>query len=258
MLRALCFVSVLALAAPAAFAKILAQPVEYKAGETTMIGYLAFDDAGAGKRPGVLVVPDWRGLGDFAKEKAEELAGMGYVVLAVDMYGGGLIAQDNEEAAKFAGPLKGNRGEMRARVRAGLDTLTRHPLVLADKIAAIGFCFGGTTVLELARSGAPVAGVVSFHGNLDTPDPADARNIKGKVLVLHGGNDPFVPPAEVAAFQEEMQRTGVDWQIVIFGGAVHSFTNPKAGVDASRGAAYNETANRRAFRELKAFFAEIF
>lgn len=258
MLRSLLCLAVAALCAPPTLARIVTRPVEYKAGETTMVGYLAYDDAKPGRRPGVLVVPDWKGLGDFAKEKAEELAATGYVALAVDMYGGGLIAQDNEEAARLAGPLKGNRAEMRARVRAAFEILAAHPQVLPEKIAAIGFCFGGTTVLELARSGAPVAGVVSFHGNLDTPDPADAKQIRGKVLVLHGADDPYVPPPEVVAFQEEMQRAKVDWQLVMYGGAVHSFTNPKAGVDPSRGAAYNESADRRSRRAMKEFFAEIF
>ena len=234
------------------------RPVEYKAGELTLIGYLAYDDAKTGQRPGVLVVHDWIGLGDFAKKKAEELAELGYVAFAVDMYGGGLVAADQEEAARLAGALKGNRSEMRARVRAGLEALASLPQVAPGKLAAIGFCFGGTTVLELARSGAPVAGVVSFHGGLATPDPGDAKNIKGKVLVLHGGDDPLVPPPEVSAFEDEMRRAKVDWQLVAYGGAVHSFTNPKAGIDPSRGAAYNEAAAKRSWRAMRDFFAEIF
>ncbi len=246
------------LAAPPASAAVVTRAVEYEAGETTLIGYLAYDDAKPGQRPGVLVVPDWMGLGDFAKKKAQELAELGYVALAVDMYGDGLIAADQEEAGRLAGALKGNRAEMRARARAGLETLAKQPQVAPGKLAAIGFCFGGTTVLELARSGAPVAGVVSFHGGLDTPDPADAKAIRGKVLVLHGADDPLVPPPEVTAFEDEMRRGKVDWQLVAYGGAVHSFTNPKAGVDPSRGAAYNETAAKRAWRAMRDFFAEIF
>ena len=239
-------------------AAIATRPVEYRAGEITMIGYLAYDDAKTGQRPGVLVVHDWIGLGDFAKKTAQELAELGYVALAVDMYGGGLVAADQEEAARLAGALKGNRTEMRVRVRAALEALAKQPQVAPGKLAAIGFCFGGTTVLELARSGAPVAGVVSFHGGLATPDPADAKNIKGKVLVLHGADDPLVPPPEVFAFEEEMRRAKVDWQLVAYGGAVHSFTNPKAGTDPSRGAAYNEPAAKRSWRAMKDFFVEIF
>jgi dienelactone hydrolase len=247
-----------AAAAPSARAAIVSRPLEYQAGETTLIGYLVYDDARTGPRPGVLVVPDWIGLGDFAKKKAEEVAALGYVALAVDMYGGGLIAADQEEAGKLAGALKGNRAELRARVNAALEALARQPQVARGKLAAIGFCFGGTTVLELARSGASVAGVVSFHGGLDTPDPADAKNIRGKVLVLHGADDPLVPPPEVQAFEDEMRRARVDWQLVAYGGAVHAFTNPKAGVDPSRGVAYNEAAARRSWRAMKDFFSEIF
>jgi dienelactone hydrolase len=252
------FLAFAGLAATPAAAAIVTRPLEYKAGELTLIGYLAYDDAKSGQRPGVLVVHDWIGLGDFAKKKAEEIAALGYVALAVDMYGGGLVAADQEEAAKLAGALKGNRAEMRSRARAGLEALAKQPQVAAGKLAAIGFCFGGTAVLELARSGAPVAGVVSFHGGLDTPDPGDAKNIKGKVLVLHGADDPLVPPPEVSAFEEEMRRAKVDWQLNAYGGAVHSFTNPRAGVDTSRGAAYNESATRRSWRAMKDFFAEIF
>ncbi|MCU0230587.1 MAG: dienelactone hydrolase family protein [Acidobacteria bacterium] len=262
MLRALfapaALLALLAAAALPAETGVVTKPIEYKDGEVALIGYLAYDAAKAGPRPGVLVVHDWIGLGDFAKKKAEELAALGYVALAVDMYGGGLIAADQEEAGKLAGALKGDRATMRSRVRAGLETLAKQPQVAPGKLAAIGFCFGGTTVLELARSGAPVAGVVSFHGGLDTPNPGDARNIKGKVLVLHGADDPLVPPAEVSAFEDEMRRAKVDWQLVAYGGAVHSFTNPKAGIDPSRGVAYNERAAQRSWRAMKDFFAEIF
>jgi dienelactone hydrolase len=147
---------------------------------------------------------------------------------------------------------------MRARARAGLEVLLKQPQVDPQRVAAIGYCFGGTTVLELARDGTDIAGVVSFHGGLSTPTPDDAKNIKAKVLALHGADDPFVKPEEVAAFEEEMRKGGVDWELVKYGDAVHSFTNPQAGTDKSRGAAYNEKADRRSWEAMKTFFNEIF
>ena len=182
----------------------------------------------------------------------------GFHTFALDMYGKGVRAKTPEEAAKLSGIYKGDRPLMRARAQAGLDELRKQPLVDPARIAAIGYCFGGTTVLELARSGADVAGVVSFHGGLGTPQPADAKNIKGKVLVLHGADDPHVPPAEVAAFQDEMRKAAVDWQMIYYGGAVHSFTNPGSGTDASTGVAYNEKADKRSWEAMKAFFKELF
>ena len=147
---------------------------------------------------------------------------------------------------------------MRARAAAGLEVLKNHKLTDTKHIAAIGYCFGGTTVLELARSGAEIAGVISFHGGLDTPAPEDARQIKAKVLALHGGDDPFVPVEHVIAFQDEMRKGGVDWQMVSYGGAVHSFTVPEAGNDPSKGMAYNEKADKRSWEAAKTFFTEIF
>jgi dienelactone hydrolase len=173
------------------------------------------------------------------------------------MYGKGVRPKDTKEAGAEAGKYKGNRPLMRTRIAAALDWLKKNPNVDTKRIAAIGYCFGGTTVLELARSGADIAGVVSFHGGLDSPTPADAKNIKCKVLVLHGADDPYVPAAEVAGFEDEMRKAGVDWTLISYGGAVHSFTNPDAGTDNSKGAAYNERADRRSWEAMKTFFAEI-
>jgi dienelactone hydrolase len=241
----------------AAQAAPVSQVIEYRHGATTLEGYLVYDTAVAGKRPGVLVVHEWMGLGDYAKQRADQLAQLGYIALAVDMYGKGVRAQNAQEAAKLAGIYKADRALMRARIAAGLEALKANAFTDPERIAAIGYCFGGTTVLELARSGAPVAGVVSFHGGLATPNPGDARQIRGKVLVLHGADDPLVPAEEVAAFQEEMRQAGVDWQMVSYGGAVHSFTNPGAGADPSKGVAYHEKADRRSWQAMGSFFAEI-
>jgi dienelactone hydrolase len=229
--------------------------VEYKQGDTTLEGYLAGD---TGKRPGVIIVHDWMGPGKFSTAKADELAKLGYVALAADIYGKGVRPANPKEAGEQAGKFKNDRALLRARVLAALDVLKNNKHVDPKRIAAIGYCFGGTTVLELARSGADIAGVVSFHGGLDTPAPGDAKNIKCKVLVLHGADDPNVPPAQVAAFEKEMTEAGVDWQLIKYSGAVHAFTNPEAGHDNSKGAAYNERADKRSWEATKQFFAEIF
>jgi dienelactone hydrolase len=206
----------------------------------------------------VLVVHQWKGLGDYEKKRSEMLAKLGYNVFAVDIYGRGIRPNNPTDAGALAGKYKADRGLLRARAQAGLEVLIKHSLTDVRRVAAIGYCFGGTTALELARSGAEVAGVVSFHGALGTPNPSDARNIKGKVLALHGADDPFVPAAEVAAFEDEMRQAKVDWQLVGYGNAVHSFTDWGAGNDNAKGAAYNEKADRRSWEAMKNFFAEIF
>lgn len=239
-------------------AAIKTESVEYKHGDVILEGYLVHDDTATAKRPGVLVVHEWKGLGTHAKHSAEQLAKLGYVAFAVDMYGKGIRPKDNNEAATEAGKYKTDRALMRARINAGLDHLKSYPTVDASRTAAIGYCFGGLTVLELARSGADVRGVVSFHGGLDSPTPADGKNIKAKVLVLHGADDPFVPAADIAAFQDELRKAGVDWRMVYYGGAVHSFTNREAGTDNSKGAAYNERADKLSWEAMTAFFQEIF
>ena len=237
-------------------AEMKAEVVEYRHGDVVLEGYLAYDDLIRGKRPGVLVAHEWNGHNQYVRKRAERLARLGYVAFALDMYGKGVRAKDAKEAAALAGIYKGDRTLMRARAAAGLDVLRRRPETDPTRLAAIGYCFGGTTVLELARSGADLVSVVSFHGGLDSPTPGDARNIKGKVLALHGGDDPFVPANQVEAFQEEMRKGGVDWQFVSYGGAVHSFTNPESGSDNSKGLAYNERADRRSWKAMKTFFAE--
>jgi dienelactone hydrolase len=238
-------------------AKIVTQTVEYKQGDTTLEGYLAYDDSISGKRPGVLVVHQWLGLTDYEKHRAEQLAQLGYVAFCADIYGKGVRPQNVSEAGAQAGKYKNDRQLLRARVNAGLDELKKNKLVDASRVAAIGYCFGGTTVIELARSGANIAGVVSFHGGLDSSAPADGKNIKCKVLALAGADDPFQKPEDLAAFENEMRDSKVDWQIVFYGGAVHSFTQPDPGF-VNPGAKYNEKADRRSWTAMKDFFAEIF
>jgi dienelactone hydrolase len=238
-------------------AEIVSKSVEYREGDTVLEGLSVYDNATQNKRPAILLVHQWKGLGSYEKKRAEMLAKLGYNVFAVDIYGKGIRPADPKDAAAEAAKYKENRPLLRARVLAGLEQLKRHSLTDAKRIAAIGYCFGGTTALELARSGADVAGVVSFHGGLGTPTPGQPGAIKARVLALHGADDPFVPPAEVAAFEEEMRKAHADWQLVAYGGAVHSFTDSNAGSDNSKGAAYNEKADHRSWEAMKQFFAEV-
>lgn len=239
-------------------AEVVFKTIDYKEGDTVLEGLSVYDTAIQGKRPAVLVVHQWMGLGDYEKKRAEMLARLGYNVFAVDIYGKGIRPHTPKEAGGEAAKYKNDRALLRARAQAGLDVLARHELTDPKRIAAIGYCFGGTTVLELARSGAEIAGVVSFHGGLNTPNPSDAKKIRAKVLVLHGADDPNVPSQEVAAFEEEMRQAGVDWQLIAYGGAVHSFTDWNAGNDNAKGAAYNERADRRSWEAMKQFLAESF
>ena len=239
-------------------AELRTETVAYRDGDVTLKGFLAYDDSASGPRPGVLVVHEWWGLNDYAKQRAQQLATLGYVALAVDMYGDGFQTTSIEEAARRSGQFKDDRQAGRRRIRAALDVLRDRPQVNPRQIAAIGYCFGGTTVLELARSGADVAGVVSFHGSLGTSLPARAGEIKARVLVCHGADDTFVTADELAQFQQEMRAAGVDWQMIFYGGAVHSFTNPQAGRAGIPGVAYDERADRRSWADMQQFFAEIF
>jgi dienelactone hydrolase len=239
-------------------ARLVTQTVEYRQNGTVMQGFLAYDDAFPAPRPGVLVVHEWWGLNDFAQAKAKELAGLGYVALAADMYGNGRTTTDREEAAQLAGALRGNPELLRARARAALKALAAQPRVDPQRLAAIGFCFGGTTVLELAYSGADLAGVVSFHGGLPRTQPGDLQHIKAAILVLHGADDPHVPAADITAFEQAMRQAGADWQMVFIGGAVHGFTNPANGDNPATGVAYQAKGARRSWRYMEEFFREIF
>jgi dienelactone hydrolase len=236
---------------------IKTQSHDYLHGETNCEGFWAYDESKPGKRPGILVVHEWNGLQDYMKKRCGMLAEMGYVAFAPDIFGKGVRAKSFPECEQISAPYYKDRALTRGRARAGLEILQKHPMVDAAKIAAIGYCFGGLVILELARTGANIAGVVSFHGQLSTPNPADGKNIKAKVLVLHGAIDPVVPPAEVAGFEKEMEDAKVDWQFISYGGAVHTFTNwnlPTTGMPA----AYNEKADKRSWIAMQDFFKEIF
>ncbi|HUK99651.1 MAG TPA: dienelactone hydrolase family protein [Nitrospirota bacterium] len=241
-------------------AAVRTELIEYKIGDVTLEGYLAYDDTIKGIRPGVLVIHEWWGINDYIKRRTEQIAQLGYVAFAADIYGKGNRAKTRQEAMALAGRFRSgsDRSLLRARANAGLEALRKKSLVDPKHIAAIGYCFGGTTVLELARSGADIAGVVSFHGGLATPNPDDAKNIKAKVVVLTGADDPSVKAEEVGAFEDEMDKAGVDWYLVRYSNSVHGFTNPENGNDNAKGVAYNEKADKRSWQAMRDFFEEIF
>jgi len=240
-------------------AEIKTQVVEYKDGNVTLEGFVAWDPAKFDKPlPGVLVVHQWMGLTDYEKGRCRQLAELGYVSFALDIYGKGIRPDNPQDAAKQAGIYKTDRELYRRRLNLGLSKLKAQAAVSQNQIAAIGYCFGGTGVLELARSGAEISGVVSFHGGLDSPQPEAGKNIKCKILVCHGADDPFIPVKDIDAFKSELNEAKVDWQMDIYSGAVHSFTQPMAGNDNSRGAAYNEKADKRSWTAMNSFFGELF
>jgi dienelactone hydrolase len=231
--------------------------LDYRDGAVTLKGYLA-DDGGAGARPGVVLFPEAFGIGDHVIDRARRLAALGYVALAADPYGDGMQAKDLPHAIELMTGVRSDVNRWRARAQAALDLLCAQPGVDRTKVAAIGYCFGGSTALELGRSGAALCAVVSFHGGLEAPRPGDARNIRAKVLVCHGANDPLIPPEQVAAFEAQMRETAVDWQLCSYGGAVHSFTNPDADKLGNPALAYNAVADRRSWASMLSLFQEAF
>jgi dienelactone hydrolase len=247
------------LLAGSAHGKLVEKTVTYDQGGVTLEGFHVYDDAVTGKRPGVLVIHQWTGLTDYEKGRSRQLAELGYNVFAADIYGQG-IRPKPPEAGKEAGKYKSDRKLFRSRIEAALDVLTKDEHTEPAKIAAIGYCFGGTGALELARSGAKISGVVSFHGGVG-PVPgfaAEEGKTPAKILVLHGALDPNVPAEEVAAFQKEMADAKADYQFIAYSGTVHSFTQPMAGDDISKGSAYNAESDKRSWKAMKTFFKELF
>jgi dienelactone hydrolase len=231
--------------------------IDYAADGVTLRGYLAFEDS-AGPRPGVLVFHEGVGLGDFAMERARRLASLGYVALAADMFGERRQATNLQEVATMVGGLRAEPQRLRARGQAALTTLAGLPQVDASRLAAIGFCFGGSVVLELARAGAELKAVVSFHGVLGTQLPAAVGRVKASVLVLTGAEDPLAPPDQVVAFEQEMRAAGVaDWQVVSYGNTLHGFANPAADGSMMRTALYHAQSDRRSWAAMQALFNEV-
>jgi dienelactone hydrolase len=239
-------------------AAIKTEVIDYKDGDVALQGFLAYDDTKVANAPGVLVIHEWWGHNEYGRMRAQQLAGLGYVAFALDMYGKGVAANTPDEAGKLATPFYKDRGLMRSRAGAGLNVLKSQKNVDPRRIAAIGYCFGGTTALELARGGADLVGVVSFHGGLDFPNPDETKNIKGSVLICTGADDPMVTPDKVDAFEDQLRKAKVDYGINIYGGAVHAFTNPAADAHNIPGIKYNEKADKRAWEAMKAFFKELF
>ncbi|MBI3604303.1 MAG: dienelactone hydrolase family protein [Nitrospirae bacterium] len=254
-------VLVLALASLPAHAAVIGKEVDYRAGDTVLKGFLAYDDAKPGKRPGVLVVHEWWGLNDYARKRATMLAELGYTALAVDMYGNGKTTEHSNDAGAFTKEVTQNLAVERARFQAALDLLKAQPTTDPAHIAAIGYCFGGGVVLQMAREGAPLAGVASFHGSLGTDQPAKKGVVKARVLVLHGADDPFVPQEQIEQFKQEMTQAGVDFKFIAYSGATHGFTNPDAdrlGAANNMPIKYNAKADQASWAEMQAFFTRIF
>jgi dienelactone hydrolase len=244
-------------------AKIITQPVAYEHAGTKLEGYLAYDDekTAKGKLPGVIVVPEWWGLNDYSKGRAEAVAKLGYVAFAIDMYGAGISTTEPKKAGELAAPFYG-QPLMAERAQAGLDQLLKTGLVDETRVAAIGYCFGGSVVQALAYTGAPLAGIVSFHGGL-IPVPADAAaKTKAKILICHGAIDPTISKEALDGFLKSMDEGKFDYQFISYAGAMHAFTNPNADkIRADKGLnmiAYNKAADKRSWAHMRAFFNEIF
>ena len=235
--------------------------VDYSSQGVVMKGYLVYDENIKGRRPGVLVVHEWWGHNEYARKRARMLAELGYTALAVDMYGDGKQAMHPDEAGKFSSALMKDFDTAKARFLAALDFLKEQPTVDPNRIAAIGYCFGGGIVLNMARQGVDIRGVASFHGSLTAIKPAQPGAVKAKILVLHGADDKFITPEQIAVFKQEMKTAGAEYQFIAYPGVIHSFTNPDADTYAKKfnlPIAYNADADRKSWEELKKFFNTIF
>ncbi len=236
---------------------LITKELEYYDDELLCRGFIAYDSSEEKPKPGVIVAHDWGGRGEFACNKAKQLAGMGYVGFAIDMFGQARLGQDNVQRRALITPLVQDRPKLTRRIMASFDAMTQLPQVDINKIAAIGYCFGGLCVLDLARSGVGVRGVASFHGLLTSPEGVENTSIPGKVLVLHGYDDPLVPAEQVNQFSAEMTERQVDWQMHVYGLTAHSFTNPEAN-DDQMGLHYNALSDHRSWVTTELFLEEVF
>ncbi len=239
-------------------ARVQTREIEYRQGDTVLKGFIAWDDAVQGKRPGVLVVHEWWGLNDHARNQARRLAEAGYVGLALDMYGNGKVTTHPQDAQAFVTEVTKDPAVLAARFNAALDVLKKDPRVDTTRLAAVGYCFGGAVVLGMARAGADLGAVVTFHGALATQTPAQPGKVKARILVLAGAADPFVPPEQVEAFKKEMQAAGARFQVVSYPGAKHGFTNPDAASYGMSQLAYDAAADRESWAAMLKLFREQF
>ena len=244
-----------------ASAAVKGEEVQYTGGGVTMKGYLAYDDAIQKKRPGILVVHEWWGHNEYTRKRAMMLAELGYTALAVDMYGDGKQTTHPDDAATFSAEVQNNMAAAKERFMAAMEVLKKHKTVDPQRIAAIGYCFGGSVVLEMARAGLDLRGVASFHGGLETKTPAQPGKVKAAIFVAHGGADSFSAPGALEAFKKEMEAAGANYKVIVYEGAKHSFTNPDADKFAKEGnlpLAYNAEADKKSWADLQEFLNKIF
>ncbi len=258
MIRLLCLILFHLIPWTGIHAKVQTKPIEYAHGDLKLKGHLAWDDSIEGKRPGILVVHEWWGLNDYAKRRAEQLASLGYIAFALDMYGEGKVTAHSDQASAWMKETTANAKQWQARAIEGLEILQAQELVDPDRIAAIGYCFGGATVTQLAYSGVSIQGVVSFHGMLPLPDPNQVAGTKAKILLAHGNADPFLTEGHIKKFRTALDKAGLDWHMILYAGARHAFTNPGADQHGLEALQYNEKADRRSWRHMQIFFEELF
>lgn len=244
-------------AAAAADADVRTKDIRYQDGDVVLTGVLAWDDSVSGERPGVLVVHEWWGLNDHARANAKRLAEAGYVAFAVDMYGDNKVTNHPSDAKAWMTQVTSDMGLWKRRFQMGLDVLSGQPQVAAGDVAAAGYCFGGTTVMQMAYAGADLKAVISFHGSLP-PAPEGVSSIRPRVLIAHGRDDAFIPRERVTAFQDSLDRIGADWEMTIYSGTRHGFTNPDAGQYGIDNLAYNEVADRRSWAAMLKLLSEVF
>lgn len=261
VLNTLLLLILLTLFSGAAQAAVQGKEIVYHVGDTGFTGFIAYDDATTNKRPGILVVHEWWGHNAYARKRAEMLAALGYTAFALDMYGSGKLAEHPDDAKKFMMAATGDQLELKKRFQAALKILHDHPTVNPNKTAAIGYCMGGGIVLNMARAGIDLDGVAIFHGSLGTDTPVKAGQVKAGIMVFTGAADPFVPPEQVQAFEQEMKGAGVTYKLTRYPGARHSFTNPDANGFAERfnmPLAYNKAADEDSWQQMQKFFERIF